>query len=126
MNDHLWLTYEDTEKIKIASNTIVVRMEALRAKYAGGLQAFFKLYGVRCNRQIAIMCSMNDLDINDFAEDLERHGLIGQEDYTLIEADIEWMMWDLAKRNGFPPEKIEVDWLEADIRKDGYWVSYKG
>ncbi len=126
-----WLTFDDTEEIESAFITLVVKMNALQEKYRGGLREFTQRYQIRCNKKIAVMCSMSDHDILACIEELNRQGFNYKDDFIRIDANRYVLMNSKAREmERLSQERkeqlleLEVDWLKADTRDGIMWVSY--
>ena len=87
---HLYIAHRAKRKIAVAFYTIVVRNQAIDAKYPGGMAAFVEKQGPFCNRDIAVCCSMCE-EIDEVYQDLVENGLNRREDFAYFDAARETM-----------------------------------
>jgi hypothetical protein len=66
----LGLVVSADKEIRCAFYTVVVRVASIKAKYKGGLPVFVKKHRARCNRQLAVLCSMSSDDLDEPILDL--------------------------------------------------------
>ena len=109
------------KEIKCVFLSVVVKTTALKEKYPGGLRAYVQKYNVRCNRSLAVIVAMNGLDLKKPIEDLEKNGLIADEDYLYFDATRDFM------HNGEGvAADLPVPWLKGVTSGHGMKVIYNG
>ena len=121
------LVFNEEESIKCVHTALAVKMEPLREKYRGGPKKFMEKYGARCNRDLAVIISMNDADIDSYVDDLFDQGFVYKEDFMHVDAFADMISYHMFKKHsGINEEKVDlgVDWLKGFIRDNGIMVSY--
>ncbi len=115
------LTYTADKEILCDFSTLVVKTEALRQKFDGGLSAFIERHEAQCNRDIAVLFDMATGYLDDAIEDLDLNGLVFGEDYLAFESyRYTWF------RDEGQEVDLEVPWLTGRVKDVGMVVSYTG
>jgi hypothetical protein len=110
----LLLVFKADQHIRCYFYSLIVKVDALNKKYPGGLPAYMKKHrGVRCNRDLAVLCAMNMDDLAKAGIDITDHGLIGQKEAIVIDAT------SLAMYIGeYHKAKFGIPWLAGYYRKN--------
>ena len=123
-----FLMYQSAEELRCTFITIVVKNEALKVKYPGGIKAYARQFRARFNDKIAVTCYMGEIEDNIQA--LKNHG-ISADDYVVIDFACYQMFIglqrDMPKSEWlFNPYDVDpgVKWLKASYAKDGFYVGY--
>ena len=69
------LLYTTQRKLRCVFYSLVIKTQALKQKYPGGIRGFGKKEGGRYNKQITVCCYMGS-DVDDACLDLKEKGLI--------------------------------------------------
>lgn len=109
------------EKLKINNNSIIIRNEALQAKYRGGLKAFFKKYYPWRNKDICVYDDGSYISGEFLMKDLEKYKFIFKVDYFVVDF---WSVKNLNNRQYMRPDWQGVDWLKVIIENDLVYVKY--
>jgi hypothetical protein len=121
----LRLVFDADKEIRCAFCTVVVRVKAIKAKYKKGLMAFIERYGARCNRHLAVLCSMGAEDLDEPVLDLEANGLIDSYDFACFDAAREVLRSELTKEAGIKASgyvNFPISWLKGYVRNGGVMV----
>lgn len=112
--------YSTRTKFRGTLYTVVIKTEALRAKFPGEVRKFGKTYYIRYNRDIAVYCEMGS-SIYDIIKKMNKHRLVYPEDYFVFDASghlgIPWI-------KDHQPVDFQVGWLRGFTREAGTMVSY--
>ena len=123
----LQLIHTSKRKMRCVFHTLVVRRDALKEKYSGGVKAFAEKHGARCNNDLAIICAMSGGDLDEAILYLKRSGFVSGQDYicfhalTFIPSEI------LDEIMGSSGEMdFGTDWLRGHPHNGGVMVYYVG
>ena len=113
MLGELRLIHTSERKMRCVFHTLVVRRDALKEKYSGGVKAFAEKHHPQCNKDLAIICAMSGSDLDEPILYLRRSGLKSDEDYIYFHAltlpgRIMHEMPELAEETDFG-----TDWLRG-------------
>ena len=100
-------------------------MDAIKRKYKEGLKAFVERHSARCNRHLAVLCSMEPDDLNEPVLDLETNGLIGSYDFVCFDAAREILRNELLKNAGIKVSgyvNFPISWLKGYVKSGGIMV----
>ena len=119
--------FNSDKEIRCVHFSLLVKTEALKQKYKGGLPAYLEKHGAWCNRELAIICWMSMNDLNDAMEDLYNSGFVYEEDWVVF--DVLRVVHEhefLGRQTGDLSNdvKLKVDWLTGRIHDGGIMVSY--
>lgn len=117
--DEVYLAYDmNKEKMECASHTLVIKNDALNAKYAGGLRSFVEKYNASCNRDITVTCDMGS-EIGEKVHDIDDNGLVPDEDYWMIDC-WSYLMAVANPHKMAKPHEIEtgIDWLKCELAEE--------
>ena len=119
------LVFDADKEMRCAFCTVVVRLDAIKAKYKKRLTEFVERYGARCNRDLAVLCSMGPDDLNEPVLDLEANGLIGTYDFVCFDAAREVLRNELVKEVGIKARayvNFPISWLKGYVKNGGVMV----
>ena len=118
-----YLAHGDQPELKAVFYTVVVRNEALKKMYPGGVAAYHQKHSPIANRDICISCYMGG-DVNDCVNDLLLCGLMPSDDFVYFDAN-DGTMFKTAEEIEGKPRDMRADWLRGRYH-DGYlWVRYQ-
>lgn len=117
--DGVYLAYDmNKEKMECAAHTLVIKNDALIAKYAGGLRSFVEKYNARCNRDITVSCDMGS-EIGKKMLEIEDNGLIPGDDYWTIDCWSYWMAVSNPNKTVKPHEiDLDTDRLKCELAEE--------
>jgi len=125
MYPNLRVIYDSEKPVRCVFNTLVVKTQSLKKKYEGGLAAFVNRYQPQCCKGLAVLCAMGTEDLYEPIEDLERSGLVGQEDFACFDASSLALGVEVMRRLGHetPSDvKLPLTWLKGYARDGGVEV----
>jgi len=114
--------HQPEAEIRSSSYVLVARMQAVRRKWRGGLNAYLRKYGCQFNEVIATN-SAATLEFNDQLVDLAENGLEMDRDFTIIHAGDPGGGAGI-KKDG-TPFPMPVDWLGGLYHDGSVWVFLK-
>lgn len=118
-----YLAHGDQNELKTVFYTVVVRNEALKKIYPGGVGAYHRKHSPKGNRDICISCYMGG-DVDDCVDDLLVCGLLPQNDFICFNSTLGTICVDWDEIDGTSRD-MRVDWLKGCYH-DGYlWVRYQ-
>ena len=126
MLGELRLIHTSERKMRCVFHTLVVRRDALKEKYSGGVKAFAEKHNPRCNKDLAIICAMSGSDLDEPLLYLRRSGLKSDEDYIYFHALTlpERIMHEMPE---FAAEMdFGTDWLRGYPHDGGMMVYHVG
>lgn len=129
MGRDIRLVYNSDEEIECVHFSLLVKTEALKEKYKGGLPAYVEKHGAWCNRDLALICWMSLNDLHDAMEDLHNSGLAYEQDWVVFDVlRIAHEHELLSRQTGDPGNdvKLNVDWLSGRIHDGWIKVEYCG
>ena len=104
--------YSTRKKFRCIMLTIIIKTEALKEKYPGGVRKFGKDYYIQYNRDIAVHCEMGS-GINDIMKRIIKIGFIDLEDFFVFDASGHLgIPWIKDKK----PVEFPVDWIRGYVR----------
>ncbi len=125
-----FLMYQSAGELRCAFITIVVKNEALKAKYPGGIEAYARKFHARFNDRITVTCSMGEIDDNISA--LKKHDVSADEcvmvdftDYSLMNSVAEFLPETVKLTEPYEID-MGVKWLKAWADKGQFYVEYIG
>lgn len=86
MLEELRLIHSSEEEIRCVFHSLVIRKEALREKYTGGVKAFAERHVARFNNGLGVICAMSAEDLDEALFYIRRNGLISGDDYVYFHA----------------------------------------
>ena len=119
------LLFESEKEVRCAFYSLVIKTDALRRKYGGGVRAFVERYQARCNRDLVVLCSMGPEELNDPLHDIEESGLDGEEDFVLFDAFRDAFGIEMASKHGMEVEeevRFSARWLKGSVQRGGVMV----
>jgi hypothetical protein len=125
MLGELRLIHVSERKMRCVFHTLVVKRNALKEKYDGGVKAFAEKHVARFNKDLAIICVMSGEDLDEAILYIRRSGLKLDEDYkyfhalTITSEEIIHEMPELAEETDFGTE-----WLRGYPHDRGMMVYY--
>ena len=125
MYPNLRVIYDSEKPVRCVFYTLVVKTESLKQKYEGGLAAFVNRYQPQCCKGLAVLCAMGTEDLYEPIEELERSGLVGQDDFTCFDASSLALGVEVMRRLGHetPSDvKLPLTWLKGYARDGGVEV----
>ena len=119
------LLFEAEKEIRCAFLSLVIKTDALRRKYGGGVRAFVEKYQARCNRDLVVLCSMGPEELNDPLHDIEQSGLDGEEDFAVFDAFQKALGIEMARERGMEEEvRFSTRWLKGFVQRGGVVVHF--
>jgi hypothetical protein len=121
----LKLVFDAEKEIRCAFHTLVVRLEAIRSKYKGGIRTFVDTYKPQCCRGLAALCGMSEEDLYEPILDIERNGLVGEQDFACFDAAGRGLGFEMAQKLGMSPTKelkFDCSWLRGFAKNGGVMV----
>jgi hypothetical protein len=121
----LKLVFDAEKEIRCAFHTLVVRMEAIRVKYKGGIRTFVDTYKPQCCRGLVALCAMSEEDLYEPILDIERNGLVGEQDFACFDAAGRALGFEMAQKLGMSPAKelrFDCPWLRGFAKNGGVTV----
>jgi len=124
----LHVVHSSNKMMRCVFNSLVIRNDSLNAMYPGGFKGFIEKHGDLTNRDITMLFSMADEEIEDAVRDLRDNGLSGGEDYTFVDAGGYSIHVAMDREQQDVPHTISVgvDWLGARYAEGGIWLWYTG
>lgn len=113
------LVFDSGESLKCVFFSLVVKTEALKQKYEGGLRAFVEEHDAWCNKDIVVLFAMGGFDLEDATRDLDDNGLIHGEDY--VRFDPTPYAWHAEEGQEID---LGVEWLKGHVQGGGAMVYY--
>jgi len=83
------LIYTNENEIPCCFYTVVVKTDALKTRFPGGVNEFSSFYTATFNDHIAAYCTMSGADLEEVVEALEEAGLVCETDYVVHDAAAE-------------------------------------
>ena len=122
MNYHMRMIYTSDKELKCVFSSLVIRVEALRAKYKGGVAAFAEKHCAVCNRNIVAYSAMSDMYLEKPIRDLLESGLSPKDDFVNVDAGPLVMF-----SSQYQGQEIDLgaDWLKGYMQGSGVFVSFK-
>ena len=117
------LKFTSERELRCVFYSLIVRIDAVRARYPGGLRAFVDKHHCRANRDLAVIVSMGGDNVLEKAiEDMESNGLEPREDFSVF--DVPW----IGPEEGLPKGEflLSVPWLTGRIERGGTMVHLTG
>ncbi len=117
--------------IKVVFSSLIVKMDSLKAKYPGGVQAFVEEFGACCTRELAAICMMSPEYMEKPAQKLLDLGFEWDTDMAAYDANCSIMgqlaRYHLAEDKDNIPTDADTgyDWLEAEVVGDCAHVRYR-
>jgi len=111
LNNH----YEPEEEIRCVFYTLVVRNEALKKKWKGGLKDYSEKYNAFFNDKITTTCFMGPYWDEQFAA-LVENGLEQNKDFILFDAS------NVILEKDYTPFPFRVDWLGGYVHQAGVMI----
>jgi len=112
--------YTSEREIRCAFFTLVIRNEALKEKYKGGLEAFVSKYLCKYNDDITTLIAMAGLELDEALDDIKGSGLIPHADALLFDASGHM----LSRTEDYTEAYLGVDWLKGYYLDSGTMVYY--
>jgi hypothetical protein len=119
------LLFESEVKMRCAFLSLVIKTDALRRKYEGGVRAFVEKHQAHCNRDLVVLCAMCPEDLNDPLLDIEKSGLDGEEDFAIFDAFQKALGIEMAREHGMEVEqevRFPMGWLKGFVQRGGIMV----
>jgi len=117
--EDLRLTYTADRELMCVFSTLIVKTEALKEKFDGGLSAFLEKYHANCNRELAVLCEMATCYLDDAVIDIDDNGLVYGKDYIQFEPSKFAMFFDQGRE-----VDLECEWLKGFVKDIGMMVHY--
>jgi len=122
----LQLILNSESPVRCVFYTLVVRMDALRDKYRGGVKAFVDRYKPHCGKGIAVLCAIGGQDLEEPILDIEKNGLVGEKEFACFDAFCQAITYELMHKIG--TEKgaevtFPIPWLRGYVENGGVMVS---
>ncbi len=128
MYPKLRLVYKESKGIECCLEAVVVKTESLKIKYPGGLRHFTEKCIAQCNRDIAVICAIDDDEIVVCIEELLEHGLLPKKDFIRLDAFSEVLLSERKKGQqavGICGPELGVDWLKGSIHGHSVLLEYQ-
>jgi hypothetical protein len=123
------LLFESEKEVRCAFYSLVIKTDALRRKYEGGVRAFVEKYEARCNRDLVVLCAMSPDDLSEPILDLEGSGLTGRDHFACFDAASQAIGLEMVRKMGSeegPEVKFPIPWLKGYVQKGGVMVYLTG
>ena len=122
------LVFKKSGGIGCSQAAVVVKTESLRSKFPGGLR-YFNEECIACgNKDIAVICAMDDDELSFCIEKLLEHGLLPEEDFVRLDAFSELLIAERSKQGQgkkiYQPD-MGVGWLKGSIDRNGLIIEYQ-
>ena len=114
--EDVYCQYTPEKELRCVFITLVIRNQALEKKYPGGHSAFLDKYGGEHNDEITLNVFMAG-DYGLQVEDLEKNGLVANEDFVLLDVGIPFEI-----EGDHVPFNTSVKWLGGCYKKGGVAV----
>jgi hypothetical protein len=121
--------FVSAKELRCAFFSLVIKTDALRRKYEGGVRAFVEKYEARCNRDLVVLCAMSSDDLSEPILDLEGSGLNGKDDFACFDAASLAVGLEMGRKMGSqegPEVKFPIPWLKGYVQKGGVMVYLTG
>ena len=117
--------------IKVVFYALIVKVDSIKAKHPGGVQAFVEEFGACCTRDLAALCMMSAEYLDKPTQRLLDLGFEWDTDMAAYDANCSIMgqtaRYHLAKDKDNIPADAETgyDWLEGEVVGDCVHVRYR-
>ena len=118
-----YFAHKDQKELKTVFYTVVVRNDALRTKYPGGVAAYHRKHKPTANRDICISCFMGG-DVDACIDDLLLCGLMPPDDFICFDAN-DGTMFRTAEEIEGKTRDMGVSWLSGRYHNGYLWVKYE-
>lgn len=118
---NLYVVHDCSKELKCSFLTYVVRTDSIDAKFPGGLKAFAEKHGPRCNNDLAVICAMNNNDLEPVLQDLQDHAF---DKGDAVFFDAASFLLEASMTGEYGRIEFGIPWLRSECTREGFFVRY--